>query len=64
MDRPALQNCGIRLCTYNGELLPIKGEIQVDVRYKDQTKTLPLIVAEGNGPSLMGRNWLSSIKLD
>ena len=30
----------------------------------DQTKTLPLIVAEGNGPSLMGRNWLSLIKLE
>ena len=61
---PALQRCGIRLRTYTGELLPIKGEIQVDVHYKDQINTLPLIVAEGNGPSLVGRNWLSSITMD
>ena len=61
---PALQHCGIRLRTYTGEILPIKGQIQVDVHYKDQIKTLPLIVAEGNGPSLVGRNWLSSITMD
>ena len=58
-SHPALQHCGIRLRTCTGELLPIKGETQVEVHYKDQVKTLPLIVAEGNGPSLMGRNWLT-----
>jgi len=63
-DCPTLEDCGIKLRTYTGELLPVKGQFQVNVGYKDQTKNLTLIVAEGNGPSLMGRNWLSSITLD
>ena len=29
-----------------------------------QSSKLPLIVKKGEGPSLLGRNWLSAIKLD
>ena len=50
--------------TYTGERLPIKGQIDMEVCYKDQTKNLTVIVVEGNGPSLMGRNRLSLITLD
>ena len=34
------------------------------VQYKSQMGTLPLIVATGTGPSLLGRDWLQAIKLD
>ena len=34
------------------------------VSYKSQQANLPLIVVAGSGPSLLGRNWLSSIQLD
>ena len=29
-----------------------------------QSSKLPLIVKKGEGPSLLGKNWLSAIKLD
>lgn len=34
------------------------------VEYNGQTATLPLIVVKGEGPSLLGRNWLGALKLD
>ena len=32
--------------------------------YQSQVHTLPLVVVQGQGPSLFGRNWLEKIKLD
>ena len=40
------------------------GSFQVTVLYKDQQATLPLIVVEGEGLTLVGRNWLDHIVLD
>lgn len=53
-----------RLSTYSGERLKAKGECNVTVEYQSQKKTLPLVVVEGRGPNLLGRNWLSEIRLD
>ena len=36
----------------------------VDVQYKDQKAHLQLVVATGQEPSLLGRDWLSKIHLD
>ena len=33
------------------------------VEYKAQKKELPIIITEGDGPSLLGRNWLEELKL-
>ena len=40
------------------------GSFEVTVSYKDQQATLPLIVVEGEGLTLLGRNWLDHIVLD
>ena len=40
------------------------GSFSTTVSYKGQEEDLPLLVVEGYGPSLLGRNWLSRIKLD
>ena len=49
----------------NGELIPVKGTLTVDVDYGDQHfVNLDLLVVEGSGPSLMGRDWLKIINLD
>ena len=53
-----------RLTTYSGQPITAVGEVDVAVSYKSQQASLPLIVVAGSGPSLLGRNWLSSIRLD
>ena len=40
-----LQECSYNFNTYNNEQLPIKGQAEVDVSYKNQRCTLPIIVA-------------------
>eukprot|EP00731_Ephydatia_muelleri_P020855 Em0013g582a len=52
------------LKTYTGEQVTPKGQIVVNVTKESQTVTLPLIVVDGNGPPLLGRNWLASIPIN
>ena len=59
-----LEPSDIQLKTYNGEPIEIKGSFTATVNYKSQCAELPLIVVAGNGPSLLGRNWLTTIRLD
>ena len=40
------------------------GEIPVEVSYLQQCNTSSLVVVAGNGPSLLGQNWLKHIRLD
>ena len=40
------------------------GAWDVQVQYGDQTATLPLVVIKGNGSTLLGRNWLGSIRIN
>ena len=40
------------------------GETKVQVSYGDQQACLPVIVTAGDGPALMGQNWLSVLRLD
>ena len=36
----------------------------VEVCYKTQQHSLPLVVVKGDGPSLLGRDWLGKLRLD
>ena len=54
----------IKLRTYTGETLKILGSIQVRVDYQGQVEQLPLLVVNGTGPSLLGKDWMSKIRLD
>ena len=51
------------LKTYSGEEVQVLGQAQILVDYKQQKTKLPLLIVEGDGPSLLDRNWLKSIKL-
>ena len=53
----------ITLHSYSGESIPVLGTVDVIVEYSGQTATLPLLVVKGEGPSLLGRNWLGALKL-
>ena len=59
-----LKETHARLLSYTDEEIPVKGSVQCRVNYRGQQYTLPLLVVQGNGRSLLGRNWMESIKLD
>ena len=63
-DAPVLKPDNVKLLTYTGEVVKTEGTISVRVTYKNQKKELDLLVVQGNGPSLMGRDWLNHIMLD
>ena len=52
------------LTTYTGDRIPVVGEMKVEVSYGEQNAKLSLYVVEGQGPSLMGRDWIRQIRLD
>ena len=47
-----------------GEKIVVKGAANVNVSFQEQHKQLQLLVVGGNGPSLLGRDWLSQIRLN
>ena len=56
--------CKTTLKTYTGEAVETLGEIIVKVTHGNQLKELPLVIVQGQGPTLLGRNWLKVLKLD
>ena len=59
-----LKESNLPLKTYTGEKLQVLGELPVTVCHNGQEFQLPLVVVEGQGPPLFGRNWLSKIRLN
>ena len=51
---PPLKTEQIKLRTYTGEEISVLGSISVTVQSETCTCTLPLLVVEGDGPSLIG----------
>ena len=61
---PPLTQSNVVLSTYTGEKIRPIGTVDVTVRYNCQQVTVPLLVIPGQGPGLVGRNWLEKIKLN
>ena len=61
---PTLKPSTVKLKTYTGESIGVKGTIDVHVAYLEQESRLNLLVVAGTGPSLMGRDWISRFRLD
>ena len=59
-----LKKADVVLKTYTNERMTVMGELLVQVAYKQQCEHLPIVVVAGDGPSLLGRNWLKHIRLD
>ena len=59
-----LEESTTKLCTYSKEPLKVVGVAQVEVKHGSSVASLPLVVIEGNGPDLFGRNWLQQFRLD
>ena len=61
---PALEKSGISLHTYMGESINVVGKICVDMQYGGQYyRSLNLLIVQGRGPSLIGRDWQLKINL-
>ena len=56
----ALQKSKVKLKTYTVEIL---GTANVEVTYGETKHNLVIHVVDGKGPNLMGRDWLSSLRL-
>ena len=56
-----LQSSKVRLLTYTAEPLPVLGVLTVQVTYRDYMGMHSLYVVRGNGPTLLGRDWLQKI---
>ena len=62
---PRLESTAVCLRTYSGEELRVVGRAVVRVRCGGQVvEDLGLVVVEGSGPSLLGRDWLGRLRLD
>ena len=59
-----LESTSVVLKTYTGQNLRVLGQLTVDVQYEQQRNSLPLLVVTGQGPPLLGRNWLAHIRLN
>ena len=58
-----LQRSDVKLQTYTGEIIAPEGVGDVMVEYHGQKANLPITVVDGNMPNLMGRDWLTQLKL-
>ena len=65
-NRPTLRPTNVKLRSYGGHPISVLGTISVSVKTKpeEQARTLQLLVVEGNGPNLLGRDWLVVLQLD
>jgi len=67
MDRKwqtPLQPTNTRLQTYTSEKISVLGPLKVQVLHNSQTKHLSLLVIKGQGPSLLGRDWMNWLTLN
>ncbi|XP_038064854.1 uncharacterized protein LOC119735219 [Patiria miniata] len=55
-----LQKTKLKLRTYIGEQVSVLGNFNVEVDYNARMFNLPLLVVKGDGPNLLGRNWLQT----
>eukprot|EP00731_Ephydatia_muelleri_P032928 Em0024g472a len=59
-----LRKSTVNLKTYTGQRVRPLGQITVQVAKNGTVESLKLVVVDGLGPPLMGRNWLSRIPID
>ena len=59
-----LSKPSLALHTYTSEPIPVLGEVSVRVDHNGYSGMHKLVVVKGKGPTLLGRNWLSTMRLD
>ena len=63
--RRALKPSSVRLFSYSDDPIPVLGSMCVTVTHEKKcVQQLSLLVVQGSGRSLLGRNWLRALNLD
>ena len=57
-DISPLKESQVTLKTYTGEVIKVLGITKVNARYDNQEQRLCIHIVKGEGPDLMGRDWL------
>ena len=57
--RRSLLPSPIRLGSYTKQPIVVRGCCNVNVHYRSQSRVMPLLIVQGDGPTLLGRDWLS-----
>lgn len=60
---PEFDTVDVALKTWTNNKLNLLGKTKVQVQYKGLRKNLSIYIAEGNGPSLIGRNWFTDLNI-
>ena len=63
-NAPPLKTTATRLRTYTGETIKVIGEVNVEVTLDGQQEKLSLLIVDGDGPSLLGRDWLRKLRVN
>ena len=61
---PEVKPTRAKLRTYTGEAITVRGVVDVTVKYGGQEEDLTLVIVDGDGPTLLGRDWLQNLRLD
>lgn len=64
MGKPTLNPSNLKLKSYGGTSIQVKGECHVKVEYNNKIYNLSLIIIYGNGDPLLGLQWVNVLKLD
>ncbi|XP_062511277.1 uncharacterized protein K02A2.6-like [Corticium candelabrum] len=64
LGKMSLSKSKVQLTTITGESVKVMGECVIRVQHNHQDLSLPLLAMDNNGPLLLGRNWLSCVKID
>ena len=54
----------IKFKLYTDHQIEVLGSCLVTVKYEDHERKLSVLVVKGQGPCLLGRNWMSELKLN
>jgi hypothetical protein len=63
MGKPNLHPVKLIYSSFSGHSISFKGETTVNVKYHDQCCSLKLVVGNGNGNNIIGRNWIHALHL-
>ena len=57
----SLEYSDLKLKSYSGEFIPVFGQVAVKVNYGQKECELYLHVVDGDGPNVMGRDWIKTV---